>query len=202
MASYLDRPASQVRRKDRQLTDEAWIDRFLERAAFGHCAVCHDGQPILNSNLFWYDGSAIWIHTGPVGKFRAVVEAGARKACFSVAEPGRILPADTPMEFSTEYASVLVYGELAIVEDVSAKRRALEGLMAKYATHLKEGADYQPMPDADVAQTTVFRLVISERVGKHNVKPADYPAYAYPGESFIDAERAAGRLTVRPKELA
>jgi nitroimidazol reductase NimA-like FMN-containing flavoprotein (pyridoxamine 5'-phosphate oxidase superfamily) len=106
------------------------------------------------------------------------------------------------MEFSTEYASVLVYGDLHIEENPAAKRRALEGLMAKYATHLKEGADYQPMPDADVAQTTVFRLVISERVGKHNVKPADYPAYAYPGESFIDAERAAGRLTVRPKELA
>lgn len=202
MASYLDRPLTQVRRKDRQLEDPAWMDRFLERAAFGHCAVCHEGQPFINSNLFWYDGTAIWLHTAPVGRFRAVVEAGSHQVCFTVAEHGRILPADTPMEFSTEYAGVQVYGHLEIVTDRAMKRCALEGLMTKYAPHLKPGADYHPMPDDDIDKTSVFRLVVRERVGKHNVKPADYPAYPYPGESFIDVERAAGRLTVRPKELA
>ena len=198
MTSTPPRLPTQPRRKDRRLDDDAWMDRFLARASFGHLAVCHQGTPHLHSNLFWYDGSAIWIHTAPVGRLREIVGEGAAAACFTVAEHGRILPSYTPLEFSTEYASVLVFGRLEVVADRAARRHALEGLMTKYAPHLVPGVDYTPMPDKDVARTAVFRLTVTERVGKHNVKPGDYPAYLYPGESFIDAERAAGRITVKP----
>lgn len=201
MPSYLHRPLTRVRRQDRQLDDAEWIDRFLARASFGHLAVCHDGQPLLHANLFWHDAGTIWFHTAPVGKLRAVVEAGATRACFSVAEHGRILPAGTPLDFSTEYAGVICYGTLEVVAGLEDKRAGLDGLMAKYAPHLVPGTDYQPMPDADVERTTVFRLRVSERVAKHNVKPDEYPAYPFPGESFIDAERAAGRVTLKWKEL-
>jgi len=74
--------------------------------------------------------------------------------------------------------------------------------MAKYAPHLQSGIDYEPMPDADVALTSVFCLDVESRVGKNNVKPAEYPAYVYQGGSFIDAKREAGRTTMQPKELA
>jgi len=59
------------------------------------------GQPLLTTNLFWFDG--------------AVIEGGACRACFTVAEHGRILPAATPIDFSTEYASVVVYGTIRVV---------------------------------------------------------------------------------------
>src|SRR5918911_2672229 len=201
---YLRRPRTLVRRRDRGLTDDAWIDRFLSVAPVGHVAIAWEGEPLLNSNLFWFDGDRrIYWHTAGVGKFRAVLDAlGSARACFSITEQGRLLPASTPLDFSTEYASVQVYGTARVVEDPAEKRRGLEGLMAKYAPQLEPGVDYTPMPDADVATTSVYCLEIEQRVGKHNVKPLDYPAYAYPGQSFIDEERAAGRTTVLPKELA
>ena len=202
MPSYLDRPLTQVRRKDRELTDPDWIERFLVHAPYGHLAVAWEGQPMIHTNLFWYDGQAVWLHAAPVGKLRAIVEAGATQACFTVAEIGRILPAGTPFDFSTEYASVVCYGALEVVQELVRKEVGLEGLMAKYAPHLKPGTDYEPMPPSDIERTTVFRMVVEERVAKHNVKPADSPAYPYPGESFIDAERAAGRVTIKWKELA
>jgi nitroimidazol reductase NimA-like FMN-containing flavoprotein (pyridoxamine 5'-phosphate oxidase superfamily) len=201
MSSYLDRPLTHVRRRDRQLTDADWIERFLVRAPVGHLAVAWQGQPMIHTNLFWYDGRAVWLHTAPVGKLRAVVEAGTARACFTVTELGRILPAGTPFDFSTEYASVVCYGSLEVVKELAVKEVGLEGLMAKYAPHLKPGTDYQPMPPSDIERTTVFRMTIEERVAKHNVKPADHPAYPYPGESFIDAERAAGRVTMKWKEI-
>lgn len=201
LAKFIDRPPTTVRRRDKRLDDAAWIDRFLSRAAMGHLAVCWDGQPLLHSNLFWYDGDTVFFHTARVGKLRAVLDAGPSAACFSVTEHGRLLPAGTPFDFSTEYASVVLYGVIEVLRDAAAKRRALDGLMAKYAPHLSPGVDYVPMPDADIAQTSVYRLTIEERVAKHNVKPDDFPAYPYPGESFIDAERAAGRVTIQPKEL-
>jgi nitroimidazol reductase NimA-like FMN-containing flavoprotein (pyridoxamine 5'-phosphate oxidase superfamily) len=201
-SGYLERPLTRVRRKDRTLGDEEWIERFLRMAAMGHAAVCWDGQPLIHSNLFWYDGRRVYWHTAQVGKFRAVAEQGEARACFTVAEHGRILPDVTPLEFSTEYASVILYGRLRLVADPAEKRYGLEGLMDKYAPHLRPGVDYEPMPEDDVARTSVYCLEIDERVAKHNVKPDDYPAFWYSGGSFIEEERRAGRHTLKPKELA
>ena len=201
---YLRRPRTLVRRRDRGLTDDLWIDRYLSMAAVGHLAICWEGEPLLHSNIFWFDGdSRVYFHTAGVGKFRAIVDAVSDvRGCFSITELGRLLPAGTPLDFSTEYASVQAYGTLRLVTERAAKQIALEGLMTKYAPHLEPGVDYRPMPVEDVDQTSVFCFEIEERVGKHNVKPDDYPAYVYAGGSFIDEERAAGRATVRPKELS
>jgi nitroimidazol reductase NimA-like FMN-containing flavoprotein (pyridoxamine 5'-phosphate oxidase superfamily) len=203
MASrYLDRPRTRVRRKDRRLDEIDWQDRLLAAAPVGHLAVAWEGQPHLHSNLYWCDGRAVFMHTAGVGKLRAILDRGPLPACFTVTEMGRILPAGTPFDFSTEYASVILYGTAEALADPAEKRRALEGLMTKYAAHLTPGVDYEPMPDGDIAQTSVLRLTIAERVGKHNVKPAEHLAYPYPSVPFIDAERAAGRVTIKAKELA
>jgi nitroimidazol reductase NimA-like FMN-containing flavoprotein (pyridoxamine 5'-phosphate oxidase superfamily) len=202
-SAYLLRPPTAIRRRDRALVDEEWIDRFLAMAPLGHLAVCYEGQPVLHSNIFWYDGSGrIYWHTAQVGKLRAVLDTGVGRGCFTVTEQGRILPAGTPLDFSTEYASVVIYGPVRVVEDPAEKRFGLEGLMAKYAPQLQPGRDYEPMPDDDVARTSVYCLEVETRVGKHNVKPTDYPAYPCPAPSFIDLEREAGRATLKPKELA
>ncbi len=202
MQRYLERPLTQIRRKDRALTDEEWMDRFLSISPVGHLAVMWEGQPLLHSNFFWFDGTHIYWHTAQVGKLRAVLETGVARACFTVTEFGRVLPAGTPFDFSTEYASVVLYGAVRVVADAAEKRYALEGVMSKYAPHLVAGVDYVPMPDSDIAITSVYCMEIETRVGKHNVKPEEYPAYPYPHGSFIDAERAAGRATMRAKELA
>ncbi|MFN8526955.1 MAG: pyridoxamine 5'-phosphate oxidase family protein [Chloroflexota bacterium] len=199
---YLKRPVTTVRRKDRQLTDDEWMDRLLTMQPVGHMAFVWDDAPMIHSNIFWFDGPRIYWHTAAVGRLPAAFQQGPRRACFTVTELGRILPNYTPLEFSTEYASVVVYGTLRLVDDFAEKKRALEGLMTKYAPHLEPGRDYDPMPDEDVNQTSVFCLDVDSRVGKHNVKPADYPAYTLPVASFIDAERDAGRATVKPKELS
>lgn len=199
---YLKRALTQVRRKDRSLTDEEWIDRFLSMAPIGHLAICFEGQPMLHSNIFWFDGERIFWHTANVGRLRAMLDAGETPACFTITEQGRILPAGTPLDFSTEYASVIIYGQVRVAADLAEKRYGLEGLMTKYAPQMTPGVDYQPMPDGDVRATSVYVLEIETKVGKHNVKPADYPAYPCPNPSFIDEERAAGRASVRPKELS
>ncbi len=202
MQKYLDKPLTQIRRKERVLDDAEWIDRFLDTAPLAHIAVTWEGQPLIHSNLYWYDGVKVYWHTAPVGKLRAILDQGDLRGCFTVAEYGRILPASTPFDFSTEYASVILYGTVRVVADAAEKRRALEGLMVKYAPQLAPGADYVPMPDSDIALTSVHCMEIDTRVGKHNIKPTDYPAYPNPSASFIAAERDAGRTTMGLKELA
>jgi hypothetical protein len=200
--AYLNRPRTRVRRKDRRLDDQEWQDRLLAMAPVAQVAIEWQGQPMITSNIFWHADHAIYMHAANVGKLRAIMDQGPRPACLTVVEMGRILPASTPFDFSTEYASVVIYGTLSVLSDAAQKRHALEGLMQKYAPQLTPGVDYVPMPDTDIALTSVFCFAIDEIVGKHNVKPLDAPAYAFAGGSFIDAERQAGRATVKAKDLA
>jgi hypothetical protein len=170
-----------TRRPDRAVTDEAWIRSLLQRAPVGTLATVLDAQPFLNMNLFVYDDAShsIYLHTARQGRTRSNLEQDAR-VCFSVAEMGRLLPADTALEFSVEYASVVVFGRGEIVADKKEVRRALQLLLDKYAPHLRPGRDYRPITDDELARTAVFRVRIVEWSGKRKQERPDFPgAFLY-----------------------
>jgi nitroimidazol reductase NimA-like FMN-containing flavoprotein (pyridoxamine 5'-phosphate oxidase superfamily) len=178
---YATLPYNKVRREDREVKDEEWIKAFLHRAPYGALATACEGQPFINSNLFVYDeaANAIYLHTARVGRTRANVEAD-RRACFSISEMGRLLPADEALEFSVEYAGVTVFGPITIVEDEAEAKRGLQLLLDKYAPHLRPGTDYRPTTDGELARTTVYRLHIEQWSGKKKEAEEDFPgAYRY-----------------------
>lgn len=164
-----------LRRADRAQED-AWIRAYLKRAPFGVLATLREGQPFLNLNLFVYDEAAhaIYLHSAHEGRTRTNVE-GEERVCFSAGEMGRLLPADTALEFSVEYSSVVVFGRAGVVTDLGEARQALQALLEKYAPHLRPGRDYRAITDDELARTSVFRIRIDAWSGKQNRKPADFP---------------------------
>ena len=194
------KPHSPLRRKDRHLDDEAWIDRLLQGAAIGHLAVIgQDGEPTIHSHNFWAHGASIFHHGAPRGALAVAVSAGPMHACFTVAEAGRILVADAAVDFGTEFASVIAWGTLSRVDDQVECTQALDRLMRKYVPDLVPGRDYRPASPEDVHRTNVYRLDVERRIAKHNIRAEGHPSAPYPAFSFIDEERAADRLTNRPK---
>jgi nitroimidazol reductase NimA-like FMN-containing flavoprotein (pyridoxamine 5'-phosphate oxidase superfamily) len=178
---YAALPLAQVRRSDRAVEDEGWIRAFLHRAPIGALATVYDGQPFINTNLFVYDEAAhaIYLHTARYGRTRSNVEADER-ACFSISEMGRLLPADEALEFSVEYAGVTVFGSVRLVDDVNEAKRALQLLLDKYAPHLKPGLDYRPTTDEELARTAVYCLQIDSWSGKRKQADPDFPgAFLY-----------------------
>jgi nitroimidazol reductase NimA-like FMN-containing flavoprotein (pyridoxamine 5'-phosphate oxidase superfamily) len=171
-----------VRRSDRA-KDDAWIKTFLKRGAYGQTATVSDGQPFINTNLYVYDESAhaIYIHTARTGRTRTNIE-GDGKVCFSVNEMGRLLPADEALEFSVEYASVVVFGQAAIVEGREEARHGLQLLLDKYAPHLRPGEDYRPITDDEIKRTAVIRINIKAWSGKQKQVEADFPGAYFYGE--------------------
>jgi nitroimidazol reductase NimA-like FMN-containing flavoprotein (pyridoxamine 5'-phosphate oxidase superfamily) len=178
---YAGEPHDRVRRADRAVTDEAWIAEFLHRAPVGTLATVHEGRPFVNSNLFVFDAAdhAIYIHTARYGRTRSNAELGGQ-ATFTAFEMGRLLPADTALEFSVEYASVVAYGEIAVVDRDDDAKRFLQRLLDKYAPHLVVGQDYrEPVPE-EIVRTSVFRLAIESWTAKRKAVAADFPgAYLY-----------------------
>jgi nitroimidazol reductase NimA-like FMN-containing flavoprotein (pyridoxamine 5'-phosphate oxidase superfamily) len=181
MAGERDRPISEVRRRDRAVTDEDWIKAFLHSGAWGALATVAEGQPFIHTSLYVYDegAHAIYMHTALLGRTRSNLERDDC-VCLSVAEMGRLLPDEVAAEFSVEYAGVTVFGRGAVVEDDQEKARALQLLMDKYAPHLQAERDYRPANQEELDRTTVLRIDIESWSAKKNEKEADFPgAYWY-----------------------
>ncbi len=179
--SYAALPANQVRRTDRAVSDEAWIRALLHRAPVGYLATVHDGQPFINSNIFVYDAKrhVIYMHTARVGRTQANVDA-YEKICFTVTEMGRLLPAAAALEFSVEYAGVVVFGTAVIIDDPAEATDALQQLLDKYAPHLQAGQDYHPPTPEELKRTAVYRLTIESWSGKKKEVAPNFPgAYWY-----------------------
>lgn len=187
---YLNQPVTAVRRSDRAVEDEAWIKTFLHRAATGTLATVHDGQPFVNTNLFYYDEArhCVYLHTARLGRTRSNVDEHERVS-FTIMEMGRLLPADEALEFSVEYAGVVVFGTAYTVEDEAEAIEALQNLMDKYAPHLTAGEDYRPPVPEELKRTAVFRVDISEWSGKKKEIDAFPGAYWYSEQPILRSVR-------------
>ena len=173
---YLNQPLTQVRREDRAVTDEAWIKEFLHHAPFGVTAMVHNGQPFVNTNLFVYHEAvhAIYLHTAKVGRTPATM-AVSPQVCFSVSQMGRLLPAAEALEFSVEYAGVMVFGTATLLTDAADKEHGLQLLLDKYFPHLHPGKDYRAITPEELKQTAVYRIDIEQWSGKQKQVGDDFP---------------------------
>jgi nitroimidazol reductase NimA-like FMN-containing flavoprotein (pyridoxamine 5'-phosphate oxidase superfamily) len=118
------------------------------------------------------------MHGAPVGRTQANIERDAR-CCFSVSEMGRMLPHETAFGMSVEYAGVIVFGRVSIVEDAAEAQHALEILVEKYFPHLRPGEDYRTITPAELARTAVYRVDIEQWSGKRKEVEPDFPGAFY-----------------------
>ncbi|RME89903.1 MAG: ACT domain-containing protein [Anaerolineae bacterium] len=176
-------PWARPRRRDRAIQDEAWIISFLERADYGVLATCVGGRPFTVARNFVYvpERRCIYLHGARAGRTYETVLHGAR-ANFNVSEMGRLLPADTAMEMGVEYAGVVVFGRVSLVEDPDEAKDALRRLVEKYFPHLRAGRDYTPVQDVDLKVTAVLRLDVEAWSGKQKQAPPDFPGAFWWGE--------------------
>lgn len=176
-------PRSTLRRRDRG-KDEGWIRAFLHAATWGFLATVDDeGQPFLNGNIFVYDEErhCLYLHTHRTGRTRDNV-VGHGKVAFSVAGMGRLLPAAEALEFSVEYAGVVVFGKGRVLEDDDEATYGLRILLEKYAPHLRYGEDYRQVTMDELKRTAVYRVDIETWSGKQKEADADFPGAYVIGE--------------------
>lgn len=161
-------PANAQRRSEYAL-DDAAVRELLGRLEVGHVATLWDEQPFIHPTSFWYDGErhAIIFHSNLVGRLRANSERQPR-VCFEASRFGRFLPSNVALEFSVQYESVVVFGEVRLLEALDEKRGALAGLIAKYFPKMRAGQEYRPITDAELKRTSVYAIAIDSWSGKRN----------------------------------
>lgn len=161
--------------REQYAQNDAWIVEFLRRASVGHVATRWETQPFITPILYWYDADRrhIYFHTNLYGRLRTNCERFP-EVCFEASEMGKLLPANTAFHFSVQYASVVVFGKIRLVEDDEEKEYGLVGLLNKYFPDLEFGVDYRPITQDELDQTAVFCIEIESWSGKKNWKNEIY----------------------------
>ena len=152
-----------VRRKDKEMP-EAVAREMLARAKLAHFGtIGASGDPYVVPNLFVYAEDAIWLHTSRDGHFCRNAEHSPR-ICVELAEMGEIFPyGEFECDTSASYASVVVFGKIAIVSEPQAKALFFDRFLAKYAdAEWDRPKGFYPRLD----QVTVYRVTIERIAGK------------------------------------
>ena len=165
-----------LRRQDRAVVDEEWIERMLETAPYATMAMNGETFPHVNMNVFYYDRTerAIYFHTAKEGTTRMTVGNGA-KVTFTVSSMGRLLPAKTATQMSVEYRSVMVRGEITVVDDPKLALVKMSKFVEKYFPHLRAGSDYELISPEEIAAISVYRISISQWIGKRKRERDGFP---------------------------
>mgnify|MGYP005839003437 FL=1 len=156
----------EMRRKDRQLTEEEAMD-VVRKGEYGVLAtVGEDGKPysVPLSYVLDEEKRALYFHGTAAGGQRMDNILVNPSVCFTVVMDTEVLPA----QFSTKYYSANVFGTAKVVEEEEEKKKALLLLVRKYAPDYEEqGRAYIERAIGSVA---VVRLDIEQVTGKARKK--------------------------------
>jgi len=159
-----------IRRVDRLMSEEN-AREFLKQGFSGRLAtVSNDGSPYCLPFLYvWLNERLFFHNTVARGHLRANVDHEPR-VCFLVDEPDQVFDYGRfECDTGLAYRSVLVFGTVEVIGDLSVKQQFFEALMAKYGT-----------PDRDrpkgffprIDEVTVYAIAIDRITGKELALPA------------------------------
>jgi len=166
------RPENKQRLRDYVQQDD-WIIDFLKRTPMGYFGTRWDEQPFVHPMTFWYDQDehCIYMHGALIGRRDANTKRH-EKISFCAAEMGKLLPSNKALEFSTQYRSVMVFGEIVEVTTPEEKAHCFYGLINKYFTEMEVNKDFSPIEDIDIKRTKAYKIKITSWSGKENWEEA------------------------------
>ena len=152
-----------MRRKNQLLPDEM-CSSILKKAHTGTLALIdEDNFPYALPINYAFEKDTLYFHCALEGhKLQAIRHCN--KASFCVIDKDEIVPE----KFTTAYRSVIVFGEIQIVEEVSTKRKALELLGRKYSPGLEQSLQKEINRAFD--RTCVIELKIEQMTGKQGIE--------------------------------
>jgi len=152
-------PSHPIRRKDRELS-EAEALSLLREAEWGVLATVDEaGWPYaVPVNHAVVDGDLI-IHCATVGHKLANLAFNPKVSYCAVTQAETL-----PLELSTRYASVIIFGRGELLTDEGEKRAALRALGLRFAAAHADLVDREI--DKDLFRTVVVRIRIERATGK------------------------------------
>ena len=113
-----------MRRSDKEVTDREEVEEILSNALVGRLGTCLNNIPYITPVNFVYDKDKIYFHSAHEGRKIDNIKYN-QQVCFEIDEiisiiPGRRMPCGS----TTEYKSVIIFGDIRVVIDIDEKTSA------------------------------------------------------------------------------
>jgi hypothetical protein len=149
------------RRTDREITEAGELEEILTAAWFMRLGLCDGGEPyVIPMNFAWEQGR-IYLHCASRGRKLDVISRCSR-VCFQADVDSRVVPGDSPEDWTTHYRSVVGWGEARLVDDPGERLYALDLLMERH------GGPPGPYSAGVLDRVTIIRIDIDRMTGKRS----------------------------------
>lgn len=157
-----------MRRKDREVQSFEEIIKIIEKCDVCRLGLSVDNRPYVVPLNFGYevmDGKiSFYFHGASVGKKIEMIQKNPN-VCFEMDCDHKLYERELAHEFSFEYSSVIGFGQIQLLSDLTERNHALQRIMHHYTGR----ADYD-LKDSIVNRLAILRLEVSEISGKSNKK--------------------------------
>jgi nitroimidazol reductase NimA-like FMN-containing flavoprotein (pyridoxamine 5'-phosphate oxidase superfamily) len=150
----------EMRRKDKLVTDRAWMEQVLRDGWLASVALASpDGDPYVLPIGYGYEDGVLYRHGAASGMKNDMIAANPR-ASFNVCADVKLVRGAVGEDFTAQYRSVTGFGEMTAVTGTEEKNRALAVLMRQC------GGPHEDISDKRAASVWVAKLVVHEMTGK------------------------------------
>lgn len=150
-----------MRRKEKAIVDRAELETVIREASVCRMGLCDGGIPYVVPLCFGYTADTFYFHCAAEGRKLEILERNP-EVCLELEAGVALKPGEKACDWGMTYRSVIGMGRAERVEAPEAKRRALDLIMARYAS----GAfNY---PDAALEKTVILKVSVRSMTGKRS----------------------------------
>ncbi len=159
-----------MRRKDKEIASYVEVEELLLNALVGRLGTCFNDIPYITPVNYVYDNNKIYFDSAHEGRKIENIRHN-QQVCFEIDKIISIIPGmRMPCGSTTEYKSVIVFGDIRVVIDIDEKTDALNKLIEKYAPeaprlpHSSDAADRTNVLVIDIKEITAKQSPIGKKV--------------------------------------
>jgi len=155
-----------MRRSEREITDGKELLQLLQKGSVLHLGLSDGGRPyVVPLSYGWLEeegGISLYFHCALEGRKLDIIRKNSRCAGVITGDAGIVRGAQA-CSWSASYASLMLEGEVEILEDEAQRKRGLDALMRHYGW---EGE--APYSEAALKKALVCRVRVRSLTGKRS----------------------------------
>ncbi len=148
-----------MHRKEREITDNAEIERIIKEASICRIGLVDGDEPYIVPVCFGYEKNALYFHGALVGRKVEVIRKNNR-VCFEMDTDVAMVSAGEPCGWATKYRSVIGVGRACILQSDEEKTHGLKVIMRQYSEK-----DFN-FPKERLDSVLVVRIDVESIIGK------------------------------------
>ncbi|MBI1197815.1 MAG: pyridoxamine 5'-phosphate oxidase family protein [Phenylobacterium sp.] len=163
-AAFTPTARSRVRRRpQRGRYDEAAVNAVLDAGVMAHVGYVIDGQPYVTPTAFWREGRRLYWHGAAASRMLKTVGAGV-PVCVTVSFLDGFVVGRSGFIHSLNYRSVMAFGRARPVEDLDARRAALDAFIDRL--YAGRALKLRPATETELKQVALVEMEIEEASAK------------------------------------